>query len=274
MVTRTLYDFVTDRAGNAQTPPEGFLIKGMNSKLYNNSMREYVAKKARFRDDSTAIVASYVTGPDAVGSDVSLTLAQAGGFMDPPPVGLLLGFRVSSLNSNPLWLTIDGTNFYPVKGARGTNLLPSSLQPDSLYLCVFNGMEWQLLGNQKGTRRSGQAIRTRTDAVTLDLQATDLENTVAFVDSGAAGGSVTLVISDEMLTRWPIGGCIEFLNINYKSEVGISVDQSIVVPTSWDGGDGSRKLPLTTQSNEFVHFKLLRTTALELRPILNPRFVR
>ena len=267
-MTTSIYDMRVERRDNTGQPPDWFPEASLKFKEFNDSMRELFAKLAQHMADN-ALIATTSSAPDGFGSDIQVNLNQS--VSEPAPVGFLLGFELLAGIPNIPYLSIDGSNYRPIIYANGTRPGPNALKSGGVYWCVFTGEAWQLLSRTPGARVA-RTLRTETaSAANSTLRTTDVGNTV--VITAGANKAIVFIITDDLLSRWPVGSDVEILNTSY-SGVSLSVPGSFTVPNGTVLPDTTINVPVGTVASQFTHFKLIRSAENEIRAEIAPRFVR
>lgn len=269
----SLYEYSLSAPGNETSFPRSMVFGD-----FNDAMRELMAQQALHVSD-----AGGGTPPDAT---VSATAVSRDGEVvpleslpTPTPVGCLLLFRFAVGDtgpstgvfghSNPLWLTVNGASHPVVAPRRQSTPGNFELRQQSLYLAVFTGSAWQVLSNLSVETPADRAILREAPAGgNLTLDAEHINSSVLIQ---ALASRLTITIPIALLDRWPVHSWIDFHQQRFD-EVVIQfggATSAVLKP------HGSGNLhPAGIIANNYVHFGLIRATALDFLFIEYQRGVR
>lgn len=123
-----LIDFSTDAASNDVAAPPILFVEGQPAKTVNDSMRALMAALANWRDDNTGVLVASRGAADAY------QIATSQGFSDKAVANPhTVSFRVTTANTGPTTLSLDGRAALPLVRGQGRQLGPGDLAPGITY---------------------------------------------------------------------------------------------------------------------------------------------
>lgn len=274
-MTDSLYDYDTAASGNETAFPRSMVFSD-----FNDAMRLIMAQTAQHIADAgggpppDASVSVYMTSVSRDGEVVPVETIPS-----PTPVGCLLLFRFAvgdtgpgtnvNGHSNPLWLTVNGAGHPVVAPRRQSTPGNFELRSQSLYLAVFTGSAWQVLSTmQVEVPADRDVIREVPSGGNLTLNAGHINNSVLIQ---SVTSTLTLTIPVALLDRWPVHSWIEFHQQRF-SNVIIQFDGATSTLLKPYGSGNAH--PAGVVLNNYVHFRLIRASALDILFIEYPRGVR
>jgi len=266
----TIYDFDVDADANGVAIPDGF-PPTMDFSDFNDTMREYMAKKARFLvdaggKDSPLDLDPVTQSPSVEDGELDATSQT----ISSPPVGFIVMFRLTATggNNQPLWMAIDGGAKYPLVDARGGMILRGGLHEGALYQAVFTGTRWQLISNLKGSKQERGVRNVTSDAVSLIGR--DVGGVI--IATKDSSSDLTITIPGALLDRWPVGATCEIVNFGHVDNY-VVFDSKVSAAYSISGvdtGSGNLVSGASISAADFSIFVILRRSPLNFRVFVVP----
>lgn len=281
-MTSSIYEYALAMNLNAATFPQSGTFTD-----FNDRMRLIMAQLALLQGDGGGrnVLDGVPYVYSAVADDTEITIEETINTATLPE-GFLLAFRVAAPDAhpqatatgvpNPVWLRVNGVSSPLVPPGRGT-LENFALREGGVYFATFVSGEWHLLSTPAVDEKSDRpTYAVEGTAGELSLLGEYINSTLIIEKDGVTNptGVLNIIIPAKLLQRWPVGSWISIFQQNHIT-VRVTFDDPIAAaPVTLRGAGAGNVYPVGKIVNEFVHFKIMRVSTLEMVVQLFPRGVR